>query len=166
MKRLLISAILTAVATASLGVSVVRAETVGEEKAGTAYERGIWYDLGSGPPHISSSYKSEVEKLFNQGIRRVHVVISESIAQKSIGCRCTHTDEVTNFIYRDLTDDHKLKIANNYHACLIKNVLENKFCAFADNYRFEFDKWGKFNRLLTFLSELNKKNMDVILDIW
>jgi hypothetical protein len=139
------------------------------------YERGIWYDVsGIGP------INNEVDKLYNQGVRRVHIMVNENISQKAIHCDCVHDPKVTYFTYRNLNPDVKSSITNDYHSCLNDDAA-NKWCARASNYAFEFDKWGgfervkrghlfalrsKFYRLGLLIDQLNKRKVDVIITIW
>jgi hypothetical protein len=131
------------------------------------YERGIWYDSGVDQVTLGAK-KNEVDKLYNEGVRRVHIMVNEKISQKAIRCGCVHESEVTYFTYRNLNPDVKVEVANRYHSCL-KRELANESCAKASNYSFEFDRWGPqsaFDRLDRFIQQLNKKNIAVIITIW
>jgi hypothetical protein len=128
--------------------------------AETQYGRGIWYDL------LNVDEKElvpEVEKLYSQGVRSVHIMLSEDIFQKSIHCVC-NTQEVRRFMYKDYTESAAVDATKTYHECLSKN-LKNKFCDFAENYGFEFD-WASFSRLNRFIGELDKRKMEVIITVW
>jgi hypothetical protein len=146
------------------------------------YERGIWYDISGIGKDSLGPVNNEVEKLYNQGVRRVHIMVNENISQKAIHCDCIHdNDKVSYFTYRNLNPDVKSAIAKEYHSCLKQEEDTNKWCANADNYAFEFDKWGgferakrgrrvvwrsKFYRLGLLIDQLNKRNIHVIITIW
>ena len=151
-------------------------EAGAQTKKPSEYERGIWYDVSG-----IGSINDEVDKLYNQGIRRVHIMVNENISQKAIHCDCVHDKKVTYFTYRNLDPDAKSAITKDYHSCVKQEEATNKWCAKASNYAFEFDKWGgferskrgsrvvwrsKFYRLGLLIDQLNKRNIDVIITIW
>jgi hypothetical protein len=138
------------------------------------YERGIWYDISGIGKDSLGPLNNEVDKLYNQGIRRVHIMVNEGIFQKAVHCDCmsNNNKEVLKFTYRNLNPDVKATITQRYHSCLKQEETTNKWCANANNYAFEFDKWGgserikkghrlvwrsKFYRLGLLLDQLNRK---------
>jgi hypothetical protein len=162
------------------------AEAGAQTQQSREYERGIWYDISGIGKEFLGPVDNEVDKLYNQGVRRVHIMVNEDIFQKAIHCDCVHQPEVTHFTYRNLNPDAKVAFTNAYHSCLSQEIATNKSCANASNYRFEFDKWGalaldkwgrldrdnrgrprsEFYRLDLLIGQLNKKNIDVIITIW
>jgi len=141
---------------------------VNQARAEGSYERGLWYDVAGILPRYLGTKENEADKLYNQGVRRVHIMINESIFQKAVHCECTK-GKVLRFMYGDRSDDEKVQVTQSYQACLEQKQVANRVCAFASAYRFEFDKWGpqaRFNRLDRFIKQLNDRNIEVILTIW
>jgi hypothetical protein len=134
------------------------------------YQRGIWYD--SAVDQATLGPKNEVDKLYKQGVRRVHIMVDESIQEKAINCDCVQDPEVWEYFRpRNYDPEVKVKKTNAYHRCL-KTEAGNPWCARASNYSFGFDKWGpesefeRFDRLGQFIKQLNRKNIAVIITIW
>jgi hypothetical protein len=152
------------------------------------YERGIWYDISGIGKESLGPLHNEVDKLYDQGIRRVHIMVNEEIFQKAINCDCMNENnkEIKYLPYRNLDSDVKADVSQRYHSCLKQEESINKSCSNASNYEFEFDKWGalaldkwgrldldkrgrrrsEFYRLDLLIGQLNKKNIDVIITIW
>jgi hypothetical protein len=161
----------------------VVAEAGAQTQQPREYERGIWYDISGIGNDSLGPVNNEVDKLYNQGIRRVHIMVNEGIFQKAVHCDCMreNNNEVSFFTYRNLNADVKSSVTQRYHSCLKQEEITNKWCANANNYAFEFDKWGgferakrghrlvwrsKFYRLGLLIDQLRKKNIDVIITIW